>query len=236
MLSSRLTGYVPSGNALGSTTRVPSRRLDSPGRMIIVGVVATVAVTTLLGAAQAVDFGVFNLRLRELNADHHFSVFGVVSLLAQLATAAASARRGMRTDRHRRAWLILAALVAGLVLIRGLTAYSAALLVVPLACVFGLLCWLTWRDSSASRAVVWTALILLMTSVLLHQVGVDADSSTASDYTWSYQIVSIVKHGTELAGWMLAAVGITAGALVPAPEVADDTIVTTPPTAERQLG
>ena len=62
---------------------------------------------------------------------------------------------------------------------------------------------LTWRDSGAARAVVWAGLILMVTSLLLHKVGLAADSSTASDYTWAYQITGMVKHGAELAGWML---------------------------------
>ena len=51
----------------------------------------------------------------------------------------------------------------------------------------------------------------MATSLLLHKVGLAADASTASDYTWAYQITSMVKHGAELAGWMLLATGIAAG-------------------------
>ena len=51
----------------------------------------------------------------------------------------------------------------------------------------------------------------MVVSLLLHKVGLAADSSTASDYTWAYQITGIVKHGAELAGWMLLATGIVAG-------------------------
>ena len=47
--------------------------------------------------------------------------------------------------------------------------------------------------------------------MLLHKVGLAADASTASDYTWPYQITSMVKHGAELAGWMLLATAIAAG-------------------------
>lgn len=58
---------------------------------------------------------------------------------------------------------------------------------------------------------MWAGLVLMATSLLLHKVGLAADSSTASDYTWAYQITSMVKHGAELAGWTLLATGIAAG-------------------------
>jgi hypothetical protein len=180
-------------------------------RVIVVGVVAMAAMVVLLAAAQAIDFGVFNLRLHWLDADHRLSVFGVASLLAQVSAAAASATRGARTRRHRSAWLTLAVLIAALVVGRTETVYSASELAVPLVCVFGLICWLTWSDCHTCRMLAWGALVVLAISVLLHQVGVDADASPASDYTWHYQILGIVKHGAELAGWTLMATAIAAG-------------------------
>ena len=101
--------------------------------------------------------------------------------------------------------------MGALIFIRGLTTFNATVLAVPLACVFVLLCWLTWRDLGSARVVVWSGLVLLTASLLLHKVGLAADSSTASDYTWAYQITGMLKHGAELAGWMLLATGIVAG-------------------------
>jgi hypothetical protein len=173
-------------------------------------VVATVVMVALLAATQAIDFGFFNLRLAWLNTDTHFSVFGIASLLAQLAAAAAGSLRGARAQPHRWAWLTLAVILAGLVVIRTLTHYSASVLGPPLACVFGLLCWLTWRDPRASRALVWAGLVLLMTSLLLHEVGATADATPSGD-TWGYEVLAIIKHGAELGGWMLAATGVVAG-------------------------
>jgi hypothetical protein len=178
--------------------------------VIAIGLGATAVMVALLAASQALDFGVFNLRLRWLNTDNHFSVFGVASLLAQVAAAAACAARG-RTERHRWAWLTLGVLLVGLALSRTLTSYNASVLAAPLGCAFALLCWLTWRDPGASKGVVWAGLILLVISLLLHEVGVDADASKASDYTWSYQALAILKHGAELGGWLLVGTGLTAG-------------------------
>jgi len=184
---------------------------DSAKRVIIVGLALTTTMVTLLAASQLINYGVFDLRLRAFDADHHSSVFGVASLLAQAAAAAAIAWRGSRVERHRWAWFALGALVAGLVLVRAFVTYNTKTVAVPLACVFCLLCWLTWREPRAARTVVWAALILMVTSLLLHQVGLDADVLNYSNQSWAYQITVVAKHGCELAGWMLLTTGIIAG-------------------------
>ncbi len=165
-------------NQLSSVRRRPAARApvippasDRVRRVIVAGLLVTIAIVVLQAASQVIDFSVFNLRLQALNSDKHYSVFGVASLLAQAAVAAASGWRGSRVERHRWAWFALGALVAGLVLVRGLTTFNAAALAVPLACVLLLLCWLTWRDPGAARAVVWAGLILMATSLAAAQSG-----------------------------------------------------------------
>jgi hypothetical protein len=197
----------------GLAARVIPPMPQIPKRVIVFGLLATGAMVGLLAASQLINFGVYNLRLRAFDSDYHTSVFGVVSILAQVAAAAVSGWRGTRLERHRWAWFALGALLAGLVVVRGLTHFNATALAVPLACVFCLVCWLTWRDHRGPQLVVWTGLALMVASLLLHKVGLAADSSTASDYTWPYQILTVVKHGCELSGWMLIALGIAAGSV-----------------------
>jgi len=175
------------------------------------GLLAAAALVLLQAAAQALDYGALDLRIRALNSDSHASVFGIASLLAQGVVAVAGARRAYRRERGTAGWLALAALLGALVFVRALVTYRAAVVAVPLACVLVLICALTWRDPRAARAVVWAALALMGVSLALHEVGLAADASTASDYSWAYQITAIVKHGCELAGWVLAATGIAAG-------------------------
>jgi len=177
--------------------------------VIGLGLVLAGTVIVMFAASQAVDFGVFNLRFHWLDADRHLSIFGIASLLAQAATAAACVLHARVVMDRPRAWLALGLLLGVLIPIRALTAFNASVLAVPLACVFALLFVLTWH-SGTSRRIVWVALLLLALSLLLHKVGLDADSSTASDYTWSYQTLGIIKHGAELAGWILAATGVAA--------------------------
>ena len=178
--------------------------------VIVAGLLAAIVMVASLVVTQVVDFRFFDLQIRVFNADKHDSLFGIVSLLAQVAVAVVSLRRA-RVEPRRRAWRTLGALVGVLVVIRGLLVFNAALLAVPLACIFGLLCWLTWRDPGAARGVVWAGLILMGTSLVLHQVGLASDAGAANESTWAYQIISIIKHGAELAGWTLLATGIVAG-------------------------
>lgn len=201
----------PDGHFPAAATPLIRLGSDRVSRVIVGGLVLTIAIVVLQAATQAIDFSLFDLRVHALNSDKHDSVFGLASLAAQLTVAVACGWRFSRVVRHRWAWLALATLVVGLTLIRGLTAYNAETLALPLASLFVLLAWLTWRDPGPARATVWAGLILMMASLLLHQVGLDADTSAANDYTWAYQIIGIVKHGAELAGWMLLATGITAG-------------------------
>ena len=184
---------------------------DRMQRVIVAGLLVTIATVVLQTVTQAIDFGVFNLSVWAFNCDKHYSVFGLASLLAQAIVGAVCVWRGRCVNRHRREWVALGALLAVLVIVRGLTTFNATALAVPLLCVFVLLCWLTWRDPGAARGVVWAGLVLMAASLLLHKVGLAADSSTATDHTWTYQIEGMVKHGTELAGWMLVSVGIVAG-------------------------
>lgn len=184
---------------------------DSATRVILAGLLVAAVAVTLLAATQLINFGVYNLRIRAFDSDFHTSLFGLASLASQLAVAGAAAWRGRQAERHRRAWFALGALVAVLSILREAITFNATTLAVPLACVFALTLWLTWRDPGAVRLVVWTGLVLMIASLVLHKVGIASDASTASDYTWPYQIVTVIKHGCELAGWTLVATGILAG-------------------------
>lgn len=179
-------------------------------RLIVAGALLTLVAAALQAASQAIDFKVYDLRVLAFNADKHYSVFGLVSLLAQAGVGAVSLLRGSRTRQHTGAWYLLGLIVLCLVIIRGLTTFSATLLGPPLAVVLVMLAWLTWGDRRI-RLIGWGALGLLIVSLLLHKVGLAADDSLASDFTWKYQITSMVKHGAELAGWMLVMTGIAAG-------------------------
>jgi hypothetical protein len=195
----------------GAGARTTAATSNDATRVIVAGLLVAAVAVTLLAISQLINFGVFNLRIQAFDSDYHTSVFGLASLAAQLAVGAAAGWRGWHSERHRWAWFVLAVLVAGLGIVREATTFNAAALAAPLVCVFALVCWLMWRDAGVIRVVVGAGLVLMVASLALHKVGIASDSSLASDYTWPYQILTVIKHGCELAGWTLLATGIFAG-------------------------
>lgn len=207
-------------------TRNPLRSMSPSTRVITAGLLLAATVVFAQTASQVIDFRIFDLRLRVLDSDHHASVFGVMSILAQAVAAAAI---GLRIVSSRRlAWLLVAALVGLLAVPRALMRYAPAFerydvlgLVAPLTVAFVVLCALTFRDARRVRFMVWGSLGLLAFSFALHAVGPQADASSTSVYgtsgylathTWAYQAAGMIKHGTELAGWMLLATAMAAAA------------------------
>ena len=111
---------------------------------------------------------------------------------------------------RRRSWLLLAALVGVLLILRIINAYDAPPLL-PLVAVIVLLFWrLTSDDPARPRAIVWGALLLLGFSFGLHAVVPKVDSLGSAGNSWAFQFKSMLKHSAELAGWMLLATGVTA--------------------------
>lgn len=174
--------------------------------------------------SQLINFHFFHLRLGLLDSDHHRSVFGVISILAEAVAAGAI---GVLALSRRNLSGILAAALAGVLIVpRGLESYvrvfqryEVLILVVPLTIVFVAVCALTFRDKRPARLTVWVALGLLGCSFALHAIGPQADALNSPhvvQYTWSYQLTGILKHGAELAGWMLLAIGLLAAASRPA--------------------
>jgi hypothetical protein len=191
-------------------------------QVMTAGILLTAAVVFAQTASQWIDFHFFDLGLRVLDSDHHRSVFGALSILAE---AVATAAIGLRAVSGRRlAWLIVAAVVGALIVPRALMGYEPAferydvpILVGPFTVVFVVVCALTSRDARRVRFIVWGSLALLASSFALHAVGPQADGSSAhlATHTWAYQVTGMLKHSAELAGWMLLTTGMVAAASTP---------------------
>jgi hypothetical protein len=192
------------------------------GQVMAAGLLLTATVVFAQMASQWIDFRLFNLRLRVLDSDHHASVFGAMSIVAQAVAAAAIGLRAVSTRRP--AFLPVAALVGVLTVPRALMRYEPVferydvpILVAPFTVVFVVLCALALRDARRVRFMVWGSLVLLAASFALHAVGPQADSGGGRSYpathAWAYQVTGMFKHGAELAGWMLLTTGIAAGGL-----------------------
>jgi hypothetical protein len=194
--------------------------MPSSTQIMTAGLLLTVAVVCAQAAAQLIDFHFFHLRLRVLDSDHHRSVFGALSIVAEALAAAAIGRRAL--SERRLAWLLVAAVVGVLTVPRALMSfvvvfrqYVVPILAAPLTVVFVVLCALTFHDVRRVRLMVWGSLVLLACSFALHAVGAQADARgttpSLATYTWGYQGTGMLKHGAELAGWMLLAIGMAAG-------------------------
>ena len=183
----------------------------SAERVVTIGVLITLATVIAQTAAQSIDFGVFDLRLRVLDSNHHRSIFGVASLLAQAVTIAAVAARGAWAPRSE-GWVVLAALVGALLILRIANAYDAVLLLPLVTAIFLLFLRLTSDDPPRPRAIVWAALLLLAFSFGMHVLVPKIDSVSSAGNSWAFQIKAMLKHSAELAGWMLLATGLAAAA------------------------
>jgi hypothetical protein len=161
--------------------------------------------------AQVVDFTVYDLRIGALNSNVDSSVFGRLSLAAEIAMACAAVLRGFESEQRTR-WFGLAAIAAALVGVRAAFPGSAMIVAAPVAVVFILVWSLTSNDPGRARTIVRLALCLLAFSFVVHVVGLKVVNSLGYDgNSWPYQVKSLLKHGSELAGWTLLATGILAG-------------------------
>lgn len=199
----------------GAATHQPDseRRARHTVCLIMAGLLLTTATVLAQAASQWIDFRVFDLRIRALDSGHHASVFGAASLLAQASAAAAIALRAASSP-HRLRWLIVAGLVGVLLVVRTFMRHQAAttVLLLPLAALFFSLCWLTLRDPPGIRLTIWMSMFLLVCSFALHIVGHQPGGANADarDLTLAFQLTGILKHGAELAGWMLMTIGMSA--------------------------
>jgi hypothetical protein len=190
------------------------RRLDgwATDRVLVAGVALALAALVAQIVAQIVDFTVYDLRIDALNSNLDSSVFGVLSLAAEIAMACAAAFRAFESE-YRGRWLVLAAIAAALVAVRAAAPGSAMTVAAPVAVMFVLVWSLTSSDPARARTLVRVALCLLAFSFVVHVVGLKIVNSLGYDgNSWPYQVKSLLKHGAELAGWILLATGISASA------------------------
>jgi hypothetical protein len=204
---------------LAADIRDALRLIPSSTQVATAGLFLTIVVVIAQTAGQLIDYHFFHLKLRMLDSDHHASVFGALSIFAE---AGAAITIGLRAVSGRRLpWLLAAAVVGMLTLPRALMRYEAvferydvAFLMAPLAVVFVVMCALTFRDPRGVRFLVWGSLVLLACSFALHAFGPQADAAGRTaylgTYAWVYQGTGMLKHGLELAGWMLLATGMIA--------------------------
>ena len=195
------------------TTQPSFLRNRSEDRLLAAAIGGSVAVVVAGTAAQLVDYA-FKLGMPVLDSSQDGGAFGVVGDIAAASAAAAAWLVLVRVRPIRPAAVVLPPLLTFLALdkivrlhdhVPHYLVFYAPVLVGAGVCLVDLV-----RRMPRSRArVVTVGLVLLGVSFLLHAVGerVLLELGQADD-GWARQVKAVVKHGCEVQGWFLVAIGL----------------------------
>jgi hypothetical protein len=188
-------------------------------RVVTIGVAATVVIVTAGGAAQLIDYGAYGMTIRWMDSSADGGLFGAAGDAALAAAAIASGVVLVRTRRRRAATIALPPLLAFLAVdkvfrlhdhVPQWLALYLPLLAASAIALFTVASVLPDRE----RHLITFGLGLLAASFVARFVGeaLVRELGGAPDGL-AYQLKAVVKHSAELAGWLLCAVGMAAGAL-----------------------
>jgi hypothetical protein len=145
----------------------------SPDRVNSVGLGVAVSLAVATAVAQLIDYQFFDLRLRALDSNTHRSIFGAVSLLANMVAVALAISLAVRA-RNRETVILSGALTAMLAL--RVTYPSHVLLVsLPLAGIALVILWRLGQPSAGEG--LWTIRVgcsLLVISFAIHASELEA--------------------------------------------------------------
>jgi hypothetical protein len=200
----------------------------SRNQLTQVGVLATILIVLAGSAAQLINYEVFDERIRALDSASDGGVFGAVGDIA-LALAAISAWLVAARVRSAR-WV--AAALAGLLTFLAVDqavalhdhiphwlAFYLPVLLASFVCLVAVAHGIPGHprhgvgyggDHPVVDRLVGAGLVLLIFSFLLHLFGerLLLDFGLSDTAGLAYQLKAVVKHGTEVAGWLLIALGL----------------------------
>jgi hypothetical protein len=189
------------------------RRALSRSELLGASAVAGILVFAL--ASQLVDYGFYDLRLRLLDANEET---GILGLLGQAAIIAAAASAVSVAARFREAAPVALAMLLTFLAIDHMTKLHEEVphwrlaYLPPLAVTFLALAGVARGPVRASRSLLACGVALLAASLALHEIGEWLmERLGASSDSVTYQLKLAVKHGTEVAGWLLVALGLARG-------------------------
>jgi hypothetical protein len=183
-----------------------------------VAVVGSVAVVVAGSVAQLVNHA-FDLGIGALDSAEDGGAFGLVGDLAAVSAATAAWSVVIRVRPVRPTVVVLAPLLTFVTLDKILRLHDDVphylFLYVPvLAVVFVCLVDLARSMPGPAGRLVAAGLLLLVASFGLHVVGERVLLELGLEHVgWARQVKAVVKHGCEVQGWFLVAIGLGSGLL-----------------------
>jgi len=180
------------------------------------GAFAAAALICAAVATQRVDYGVYDLRVRALDSNADGAILerlGDAALLAAAVAAAFLAAHPPRRATTVGLSLLLAFLaVDRLVGLHEEVSHWRVLYLPIVAATLLALAAVAGDLRPAGVRLLLGGILLLAFSFVLHELGawLMVRLGAAPD-GWAYQLKVGVKHGTEVAGWLLVALGIALG-------------------------
>jgi hypothetical protein len=207
-----------------------SRTADDTGinRFTRIGIIATILIVLAGSAAQLINYKFFDQKIRALDAASDGGVFGAIGDIALAGAAVSAWVLAARTRSARSVVVILAGLLTFLAADKAVRlhdhiphwlAFYLPLLLASFICLVVVARDIPGRprfrvDRGVGRAVidplVGVGLLLLVFSFLLHLFGerLLLDLGLSSTTGLAYQVKAVVKHGAEVAGWLLITIGL----------------------------
>jgi hypothetical protein len=168
-------------------------------------------------AAQLVNFQLYDLHLRALNADSDTSVVAWLTPLGLALALAGILAPGRRRDDARGRRAAIAALLVGLLVVacarRGafggsLSLHRSTLMLAPALVLLLALLFLEARGTDVTaRRLLQIGCALLVGSYVLHLLGGALAEAVGGEHSWTYQVGAALKEGTEVAGWLTVGLG-----------------------------
>jgi hypothetical protein len=184
---------------------------DADRRLLVWGVRAAVALGCLEAAAQFASFGL-GIGRGALDSSTDGGIFGALTPVLLVGTIGLALLVAATSARLRLPALGCGVFVAGILVTEVADPPHQFLVAVP--CALGAFAFL-WRLADAGRAsgggLIRIGCVVLALAFTVHALGVRLLSELGQGAdTWAYQVKVVTKHGGELAGWTLVAVGLVA--------------------------
>lgn len=186
-------------------------------RLLAVGIAGTISIVLAGTAAQLIGYGLFHGRVPALDSASDGGLFGLVGDISIGVATVAAWIVLLRLRPRNTAVVVLPLLLSFLTVDKLLRLHDhlpgwLVLYLPVLATTFVAIAVEARRLSPRCFRLTAVALTLLVGSFLIHEYGAWLLSHLGGSTTgWTYQVKAVVKHGSEVAGWLLLALGLAVG-------------------------